>query len=45
MLKQEQTDNPFRSWIDRIGIFPPLFCGYVGMWSWSLWAGVSRTIS
>jgi polyol permease family len=31
MLHAERTDNPRNSFMDRIGIFPPLVWGYVGL--------------
>jgi polyol permease family len=31
MLHTDQADSPRRSFIDRIGIFPPLMWGYVGL--------------
>jgi polyol permease family len=31
MQSSQETHSPLRSFIDRIGIFPPLFWGYVGL--------------
>jgi MFS family permease len=40
VLQQERTDKPVGSFIDRIGIFPPLLWGYAGLLLFMIGDGV-----
>ncbi len=40
MLPQKDSDTPLRALLDRLGIFPPLFWGYVGLLLFMIGDGV-----